>query len=144
MTNTTNKFIVYGNGDLDFRGIAYGNGAGLTNVVGASVQTNWIDGKIYTNTSGGDWYVRCSATLTTAAVNGDAAYNLEVGAQGGATTFLSGTGIGTTVAVTLAQTYTNEVGGYVNSGQIFSFTNRSAGTGNAGAIVSGSGQKKPM
>jgi len=34
------------------------------------------------------------------------------------------------------------LGGYVNSGQIFTFTNKSAGAGNVGAIVAGSGQKK--
>ncbi len=130
------------NGVTAVGGSFTGNGSGLTNIAGTSVQTNWISGQLYTNTSGGDWYVRALATWTTAGVTGDAEMDLKVGAQGAALSRLSGAGTSTTVAVTLSQSYSNELGGFINSGQMFAFTNSSSGAGNVSSLVTGTGQRK--
>lgn len=94
-------------------------------------QTNWIDGKLYTNTTGRTMFVWAPCFLTFAAVSGNASYNLEV--TNTTTNFLSQTTSATSLAVKL----TNSVYAYVPAGSTFAFTNRSAGAGDSAAILTG-------
>lgn len=139
LTNTsfaTNGFTAVG-------GQFTGNGAGLTNIPASSISggntnglvvisSNWISGQLYTNLTGSAAIVSSLVSLTTAAVTGDADMDLQIS---GANT--NRFGISTTVAVTLAQSYTNLLVGVVSNGGTFVFTNLSSGSGNTATLSQG-------
>lgn len=99
-------------------------------------QTNFIANTAYTNNSGYPQSLKASIAQTTAAVTGDVGMQLQIAGVGGST---NGSSISTTVAVTLAQTYTNMLSGDVPSGDTYIFTNLTTGSGNSASIVAGSG-----
>lgn len=103
-------------------------------------QTNFVLNTVYTNGSQSA-LLKAATSLTTAAVTGDSSLDLMCD-QAGGTTFalLSRNGIGTTIAVTLAQTYTNTIAGVIAASATYYFTNSSAGSGNIASIIAGSGQ----
>lgn len=103
--------------------------------------TNFVLNTVYTNGSGVVQDLSVSAALTVAAVTGDASLDLMVD-QAGGTTFALGKriGIGTTIAVTLAGTYTNSIAHSISNLATYYFTNSSAGSGNSSSIVPGTGQ----
>lgn len=104
------------------------------------VQTNFVPNTVYANGSQ-TALLKAGTALTTAAVNGDASLDLMVDQAGGSSfSLLSRNGVGTTVAVTLAMTYTNTIAGIVAPSATYYFTNSSSGAGNVASIVPGTGQ----
>lgn len=106
-----------------------------------ATQTNINLNQTYVNGSGGVQLLSGQIALTTAAVTGDAALDVYVDQTGGtAFTRLSGAGSATTIAVTLAQKYTNSFVCALSNGAAWFITNSSAGAGNVGALVAGTSQ----
>ena len=129
-------------GNSVFQGTMTGNGSGLTNLTVTSVNhvcigTNWLSGRMQTNTYGTLIHVSGGVVLTTAAVTGDAGIallNNATPANGGATNYQA---LATTVGVTLSMTYTNYIALDVPTNAVFGFTNISTGSGNTSATIGG-------
>lgn len=96
------------------------------------VNTNWIDGRKYTNQTGRVMYVWAPCTETPGTgIAGNATYALLVP---GVTTNMQATG---TLAATLAMPATNCVFAYIPAGSNFTWTNLSSGTGSSAQILNG-------
>lgn len=121
---------------------AYTTPAGNATLTPSTItQTNFVLNTVYNNGSGAINVLKASVAVTTAAVSGDASLDLMCDQSGGsAYALLSRVGIGTTVGVTLAMTYTNTLSGSVSNGANYYFTNSSTGAGNSSSIVPFTGQ----
>lgn len=96
------------------------------------VNTNWLDGQLYTNNTGRPIQVWSPCTRTPASFVGVAGYSVRAA---GVTT---NDWALTTLVGTLVMPETNRVGPiYVPAGSNFVFTNISSGTGNSATIVNG-------
>lgn len=118
-----------------------GNLNTATNIGGTFLQTNWISGQVYTNDQKSDIWVQCSVSMATASVAGACRVSLQSGVNIAGLAHLSGVG-GQTIVGSLAETETNWLGGFVASGNVFTFTNNVTGVGNSALIISGTGQRK--
>lgn len=108
---------------------------------GSTVQTNFVLNTIYTNNSGAVQLYSGLISQTTAGVNGNSGISVLVSTDGGVTFVATGgDSIGTTIAVTLAQTYTNTYAVAVGPTNQVYLTNISTGSGNSALLVAGSGQ----
>jgi hypothetical protein len=98
-------------------------------------QTNWVAEQTYTNTTGYPQTYSGNVVLKTAAVTGDSGVQIAVAGTGGDTNTIA---IQTTVAVTLAMTYTNTWFIQVpNTCTFILHTNITTGTGNSATLVGG-------
>lgn len=120
-----------------------GNLATATNLASTNInfglfpiQTNFISGQLYTNGYRRPVQVQANVGITTAAVTGDAGMALWIisGVGRGTTNYES---ISTTVAVSLAMSYTNQLGGFIPTNAIYTFTNISSGAGNSATLIGG-------
>lgn len=95
------------------------------------VNTNWVSGKLYTNTTGRPIMVIMPCQITMTGVAGNATFSLLV--TGVTTNSLSMT----TLITSLATSLTNQVSALVAAGGTFTGTNLSAGAGDSSATVNG-------
>lgn len=101
-------------------------------------QTNFISGKLYTNLSGRPIYVQATAALTGALVNGSSEMDLKTG-DGASMSVVSSAKKNTILTgLTISDQY--QIGAYVSTNTVYTFTNTSSGAGNASSLVAGSGQ----
>lgn len=127
--------------NLDSSGQLNANGGGVTNVTALHsspvlTKINVSANQFYTNTSGFMQQLTGSETYTTAAATGDAAIqNVVTGIGGTSNNFV---GVSTTVAVSLAMSYTNNFVLFITNGGTFCPSNISSGAGNSAAVVSNS------
>lgn len=100
------------------------------------IQTNFISGQLYTNGYNRPVQALANIGITTAAVTGDAGMALWIisGVGRGTTNYES---ISTTVAVSLAMSYTNQLSGFIPTNAIYAFTNISSGAGNSATLIGG-------
>lgn len=100
------------------------------------IQTNFISGLLYVNIYNRPIQVQANVGVTTAAVTGDAGMALWIqsGLNRGTTNYES---ISTTVAVSLAMSYTNQLAGFIPTNAIYGFTNISSGAGNSAVLIGG-------
>lgn len=98
---------------------------------GGLLQTNWVSGQLYTNTYGQPIEVSGNATLTVAAVAGNATMALRI--TGTQTNFSSMS----TLVTSIAMSYTNYLAIKVPAGGVFTWTNLSAGAGNSASVNGG-------
>ena len=113
------------------------NGGNLTNLQTILVQTNFGSGQLYTNNYGSGIVVMAKVANTVAAVTGASDISLRAiasPANGGWTNSIA---FGTTVAVTIAMTYTNVLSIFVPTNAVYCFTNLSTGAGNTANVVGG-------
>lgn len=118
------------------------NGSGLNNlnasaIVHKIIQTNFISGQVYNNTYGTAITVNGKTAQTTAAVTGDSDLSLRCDATPANGGWTNDNAIVTTVAVTLAMTYTNYISLEIPTNANWTFTNTSTGAGNTATIIGG-------
>lgn len=105
------------------------------------VFTNWVSGQLYTNLSGRLQFARGQAILTPAAVAGDVAMYIKSAAQGSALMTIGDQGFQTLLTVSLVASNVVECAGFIPSGNVFTFTNSSSGSGNTAIMQAGTGQQ---
>ena len=124
--------------NANFVGNLYIQSTNILNLpTNTTVGTNytWVDGAVYTNTSSNSISISASAYYTLAAVNGDAS---EVEITTGANAVTNPIGASTTVAVTVAASFTNAFpSALVAPGGTLLFTNKSSGAGNVAGVIGG-------
>lgn len=102
-----------------------------TNVVFSIIQTNFVSGKLYTNTYGVPILVSANATLVTTGVAGNATLSLL------ASTYLTNAFSVGTLLTSIAMPYTNVLSMVIPASQTYTFTNTSTGAGNSASVVGG-------
>lgn len=113
-----------------------GNGGSLTNLQVTIIQTNFIIGKMYTNTYGSGITVTAKGVNTLSAVAGASDLMLAAAAfpsNGGWTNDLA---IQST-ALSIAMNYTNTISIFVPTNAAYWFTNASTGAGDSASVVGG-------
>lgn len=100
------------------------------------IQTNFIGGKLYVNTYGAPLQVTANSSLAGAAVTGTTCLGLWIVAApaNGGITNLSAV---QTTALSIVESYTNVISGYIPTNAIFGFTNLSTGAGNTAVPLGG-------
>ena len=133
------------------RSIQAGNGIILTNegtnIVIASdftssvVQTNFVMNQIYTNTSLTPVFVRASAYLISAAVNGVSSIDLMYSVSGGTNyARIDRAAMSTVITGFAIQTTNQTISAVITNQGNYYFTNTSSGAGNSAGVDSGTGQ----
>jgi len=132
---TNGVFEVYSNLIVNNGNIILTNGTiqdALGYYIGQIVNTNFISGKLYTNSYGNPIQISAMVGLTVAAVSGDASMSLQVP---GSVTNVCGM---STLITSIAMTYTNAIPTtFVPSGSSYVFTNLSTGAGNSATVSGG-------
>jgi hypothetical protein len=128
-----------------------GNGNGLTNLNATNltgtvplaqtplpvlIQTNFIDGRLYTNTYGWPLTVNASVIWNTASVAGYANESFCIQASPATGGVTNASAISTIVGSSVLH-YTNSISGFVPTNAIYFFTNLSTGAGNSAAVKGG-------
>jgi hypothetical protein len=100
------------------------------------IQTNFIDGKLYTNTYGWPLTINASVIWNTASVAGDAneSFCIQASPAVGGVTNVSAI---STIVGSAVLHYTNSISGFVPTNAIYYFTNLSVGAGNSAAVKGG-------
>ncbi len=118
-----------------------GNGGLLTNLPPpVLVSTNWVSGKVNTNLSGRIQWVQTSVSCTAASIAGGAVVRLQSGTTQAGLATIAQFGM-QTISGSLVVTNTGTVGGYITSGNVFSFTNLVGGAGDSAINLPGTGQQ---
>lgn len=125
-TNWIEMASFYANGNASIAGVLTNSG-----IQGNVLNTNFISGQVYTNTSGAIQVVSSSAVLGVAAVSGNSVMALE--SSGNQTNFSAMS----TLITSIAMNYTNLLALTVRPNDTYTFTNRSTGAGNTASIFGG-------